>query len=83
MLRVVVSTTDPGVHNWLDTTGHRVGVMQFRWSGTASAPELSVRKVAGGSLDDELPASVARVTPAARAEAIRARQVGVQLRSRW
>ena len=83
VLRVVVSTTDPGVRNWLDTTGHRVGVMQFRWSGTASAPELSVRKVAGGSLADELPKSVARVTPRARADAIRARQVGVQLRSRW
>ena len=65
VLRVVVSTTDPGVRNWLDTTGHRVGVMQFRWSGTASAPELSVRKVAGGSLADELPKSVARVTPRA------------------
>ncbi len=83
VLRVVVSTSDPGVHNWLDTTGHRFGVMQFRWSGTPSAPELSVRKVAGDSLDDELPAPVARVTPAERAEAIRARQVGVQLRLRW
>jgi hypothetical protein len=83
VLRVVVSTADPGVRNWLDTTGHRVGAMQFRWSGPASAPEVSVRKMAGTLLDDELPGSVARVTPAARADAIRARQVGVQLRSRW
>jgi len=83
VLRVVVSTVDPGVRNWLDTTGHRVGVMQFRWTGPASAPDLSVRRMSGGSLADELPGWVARVTPAARADAIRARQVGVQLRSRW
>ncbi len=83
VLRLVVSADDPGVQNWLDTTGHGSGVLQFRWSGCAVCPEVSVRTAAVASLDDELPASVARVTAERRAADIRARQVGVQLRSYW
>ena len=83
VLRVVVSTVDPGVHNWLDTTGYGFGVMQFRWSGTTATPDVSVQKAAVGSLDDVLTATVARVTPEQRADTIRARQLGMQLRSRW
>ena len=83
VLRVVVATEDPAVRNWLDTTGHRSGVLQFRWSGSRVCPEVSVEKVARDALDRALPASTARVTPEQRAAAIRARQIGVQLRSRW
>jgi hypothetical protein len=83
VLRWVVSATDPGVHNWLDTTGFPFGVMQFRWTGAAAAPDVDVRKVALSEVDDVVPAAAARVTPAQRADAIRARQRGVQLRSRW
>jgi hypothetical protein len=84
VLRVVVASLDPGVQNWLDTTGHRSGVLQFRWSGGA-CPEVSVKKVADTAIavEGELPASTVRVTPEQRAETVRARQAGVQLRSRW
>jgi hypothetical protein len=82
-LRVVVAPEEPGVNNWLDTTGHRFGVMQFRWSGPPVVPDLSVRKVALDSLDQVLPTGNARVTPAERADAVRAREIGVQLRGRW
>jgi hypothetical protein len=30
-VRILISDGDPGVPNWLDTSGHRVGVMFFRW----------------------------------------------------
>jgi len=30
-VRIVISDGDPGVSNWLDTSGHRVGIMFFRW----------------------------------------------------
>lgn len=30
-VRCVVAATDPGVGNWLDTSGHRTGVVFFRW----------------------------------------------------
>lgn len=82
VLRVVVATSDPGVRNWLDTTGHRFGVLQCRWLGGAVAPDVSVQVVAAASLDRRLPASIARVSPAERAATIRGRQIGVQMRSR-
>ena len=83
VLRVVVATTDPGVHNWLDTTGHRSGSLQCRWSGGSACPLVSVERVERTSLEQALPATVARVTPAQRAATIRSRQIGVQLRTRW
>ena len=30
-IRIVVSEQNPGVHNWVETTGHRKGFLQFRW----------------------------------------------------
>ena len=83
VLRAVVAATDPGVHNWLDTTGHRSGSLQCRWSGGTECPEVSVRRVALASLERVFPVEVARVTPEQRAATVRARQIGVQLRSRW
>jgi hypothetical protein len=82
-LRVVVAADDPGVANWLDTTGHRSGALQFRWSGTPNAPDVSVGTIPLASLDAALPPSTARVTRAERAATIRARQIGAQLRTRW
>jgi hypothetical protein len=82
-LRAVVAASDPGIRNWLDTTGHRFGVLQCRWLGGAAMPEVSLLRVAARSLHDWLPSSVARVSVEGRAELIRARQLGVQLRSYW
>ncbi len=31
MIRMVVSHSDPGVANWIETTGRTRGIMQFRW----------------------------------------------------
>ncbi len=36
-VRCVVSATDPGVANWLDTAGHRVGTIGVRWVGDGIA----------------------------------------------
>jgi hypothetical protein len=30
-IRIVVSEENPGVTNWVETTGHRKGFLQFRW----------------------------------------------------
>jgi hypothetical protein len=30
-VRIAISDGDPGVDNWLDTSGHRIGIMFFRW----------------------------------------------------
>ncbi|GGK35080.1 hypothetical protein [Nocardia camponoti] len=31
MIRMVVSKRDPGIANWIETTGRTNGIMQFRW----------------------------------------------------
>jgi len=83
VLRVVVSATDPGVANWMDTTGYRTGVVQCREIGSVEVPELTARVVPLSSLDDELPADMARVTAEERAAALLTRRTGFQLRSLW
>jgi hypothetical protein len=37
-LTLVAAVSDPGVGNFLDTTGHRCGMMTFRWTGAQSNP---------------------------------------------
>lgn len=50
-VRVVVSARDPGVPNRIDTFGHRVGVMVFRWFRTPlPVPEFAARVVPVASL---------------------------------
>ena len=34
-IRIVVSESNPGVANWVETTGHRKGFLQFRWQRTS------------------------------------------------
>ena len=85
MLRFVISERDPGVANWLETTGHRQGYVQIRWQrltrdlGPADGPQVEV--VPFASLPDRLPYyEQARVTPKEYAERIAARQAAVASR---
>ncbi|GAA1481220.1 DUF1214 domain-containing protein [Gordonia sinesedis] len=34
MIRMVVSARDPGIANWIETTGRATGIMQVRWQRT-------------------------------------------------
>ena len=42
-VRVVVSHTDPGVPNWIETAGHNMGTMCWRWIGADRHPLLNTR----------------------------------------
>ena len=42
-VRVVVSHTDPGVPNWIETAGHNVGTMCWRWIGATEHPLVSCK----------------------------------------
>jgi hypothetical protein len=83
----VVSPTDPGVPNWIDTQGRTRGLLFLRWQGLPSAlpndlyPTGQVVPIA--SVKDALPADTPSVTPAQRkAEvATRKRDLAVRLRS--
>ena len=83
VLRVVVSATDPGIANWMDTTGYLTGVVQCREIGSVEAPELTARVVPLATLAEHLPADTVRVTPEERGAALLARRTGFQLRSLW
>jgi hypothetical protein len=83
VLRVVVAARDPGVRNWMDTTGYRTGVVQCREIGSVEAPELSTRIVPLVSLRNHLPPGTAFVTPAERAALLDERRRGAQMRSLW
>ncbi len=44
-VRVVVSRENPGVDNWLDTCGHELGTMCWRWVGASEFPQPQTRVV--------------------------------------
>lgn len=81
--RYVIAHRDPGVSNWLDTTGLPEGLMTMRWTypkPTDRLPVVSVRKVSFDELGDCFAAP--RVTPEERREQVRIRQEHVQRRYR-
>lgn len=58
-IRIVVSELNPGVANWVETTGHRKGFLQFRWQRVSreltEADGPSVELVDLASVPDHLP----------------------------
>lgn len=84
-IRFVISERDPGLANWLECTGHERGFVQLRWQRlsraltTADGPSSEV--VPFDQLPRRLPHyDAARITPAAWAERIAARQAAVAMR---
>jgi hypothetical protein len=80
VFRAVVSHTDPGVANWLDTAGHRQGPMIFRWLRAQGAPVPTVRMTTVDQVVGTLPAGTARVDPAQRRAIIGRRRAAVRRR---
>ena len=85
--RWVVAHRDPGVANWVDTTGLDHGYLTIRWTYNEQPPRedwptLQVRKVALGEVVDSLPASTRRATASERADNILMRHRHVQRRYR-
>ncbi len=83
--RYVVAHRDPGIRNWLDTTGLYEGFMAMRWTYPRPAdrlPSVTVRKVPFSELGDHLPAGTSRLSPEQRREQVRVRQEHVQRRYR-
>ena len=72
--RLVVSPTDPGVPNWLDSGGHLHGLTQYRWIWNEDEPEPVCRVVPLERLREELPAETPFVTPEERRRTIRRRR---------
>lgn len=85
IVRRVIAHHDPGVPNWLDTTGYQEGYMTFRWTYSRppkELPSVTCKVVAFDDIRSHLPDSTPTVTPAERREQIRVRQEHVQRRYR-
>lgn len=81
----VVAHRDPGIYNWLDTSGLRRTIFGQRWQAfarghTAETPMLSARKAKFDALDIELPAGVLRIDAAGRRDQIAKREAGYRRR---
>ena len=81
--RAVISLTDPGVPNWLDSGGFTKGMLIGRWFGAKSFPQPEMKVVKLADLRAHLPADTPVVTPEARKQMLSQRIVGGQLRRRW
>ena len=74
--RFVLSLRDPGVANWLDTTGHNDGEMFFRNYFTRENIVPTVRKVPFDEVMAYLPDGTATATPEQRAADLAYRREG-------
>jgi hypothetical protein len=87
ILRIVIAHSDPGVPNWVDTTGHREGFLTARWTYSETParehwPTITAKKVRFSEIWQQLPAGTARVSNEERQQQIRIRQRHVQRRYR-
>jgi hypothetical protein len=83
--RYVISTRNPGIANWLDTTGHDKGVIMLRWQRVArdltAADGPTVEVVAFDDVPKHLPYyETNQVTPEQYTARIADRQVGIARR---
>jgi hypothetical protein len=74
--RLIVSPTDPGVYNWLDTTGLNSGILITRFCGAKNAAPPKTKLLKRADLGRELP-NTRRVTPEQRRAQIAERREGV------
>jgi hypothetical protein len=87
VLRWVVAHRDPGVPNWVDTTGHPEGYLVPRWAYSKTPPKedwptIAAKKVPFAEIREHLPKGVREVNRAERRERIRERQLHIQSRYR-
>jgi hypothetical protein len=81
-VRPVVAHRDPGAANWLDTTGLREGVFQYRFTWARNAPPPAARIVPLERLGEVLPHGTPRIDPAARRATLESRSRHAARRSR-
>jgi hypothetical protein len=86
-IRWVIAHRDPGIANWVDTTGHPEGFMSPRWAYSETPPSekwptVRATKVAFDDIADHLPAATRKVSPTERAAAVAVRQEHVKRRYR-
>ncbi len=79
-MRMVMAHSDPGFHNWIDTSGLNQGMLVNRNQGTDQITEFETKVVKHAELDRHMPADSARVSTEERAAQMRARFHAIQRR---
>ena len=74
VFRAVIAHRDPGIANWLDTTGATQGVITFRWNQATFQPVPIAELVSFDDLTVRLDDRWSKVTPVERAEVLRLRR---------
>ena len=85
--RWVVAHRDPGVLNWLDTTGLPKGYLSHRWAYSELPPKsewptITGKKIRFDEIRQHFPADMPVLSEAARRQAVGIRQAHVQRRYR-
>jgi len=80
MLRIVLSDEDPGVLNWVDTTGRNRGFANIRVKQTADPGQQIVGVYVPQAALSQVLASAQSISPAKRKKTLAKRQEGVRLR---
>ena len=81
-VRLIMSHSDPGYHNWLDTQGFDEGYLSFRNVLSRSFPRLETNLVKARELPEHLPADSRRVSPQERARQMHERFDAIRRRYR-
>jgi len=85
-ITVVLSALDPGVANWVDSSGLEEGFIMLRWQGLptspnpAAEPGVKSKVVKWADLPSALPRGFKRVTAAQRQAALAERRAGFERR---
>ena len=74
VFRAVIAHRDPGIANWLDTTGATQGCITFRWNQATFQPVPTAELVSFDNLTARLDNCWSKVTPVQRAEVLRLRR---------
>lgn len=83
VLRIVISASDPGVPNWLDTAGNPTGVVQGRWTDCDAQPMPDLRKVKLADVRKSLPKDTPVVSAEERDRHLRDRRAAFLQRILW
>lgn len=74
-VRMIISQRDPGIANWLDSSGRSLGLLAGRWYRCDDAPRPTLRKIAFDRIDTELPADALRLSAEERQASVQRRLI--------
>jgi len=76
LMRVVISENDPCVRNWLDASGHRRGIVIWRWLQCSHYPMPTVERFSLDRLRAHLAIETLAYLPSQRADDLHRRRIG-------